>query len=115
MAYYAFDIAALAAAFQAFGGGGPPVGIFVLAYTIGHAGAFIPTPGGVGGTDGGLIAAFALYGAPLGLATAAVLGYRVFQLGLPVVLGSVGLLRIRHRLGDEAQRAAVARRFAHIR
>jgi len=114
VAYYAFDIAALAAAFQAFGGGGPPVGIFVLAYTIGHAGAFIPTPGGVGGTDGGLIAAFALYGAPLGLATAAVLGYRVFQLGLPVVLGSVGLLRIRHRLGDEAQRAAVARRFAHI-
>ncbi|MGI8621940.1 MAG: lysylphosphatidylglycerol synthase transmembrane domain-containing protein [Solirubrobacteraceae bacterium] len=114
VAYYAFDIAALAATFQSFGGGGPPLGVFVLAYTIGHAGALIPTPGGVGGTDGGLIAAFVLFGAPLGLATAAVLGYRVFQLGLPVVLGSVGLLRLRARLGDDAQREAVARRFAKI-
>lgn len=113
--YFAFDVAALAAAFQAFGGGGPPLGVFVLAYTIGHAGALIPTPGGVGGTDGGLIASFALFGAPLGLATAGVLGYRVFQLGLPVVLGAGGLVRIQHRLGDESQRAAVARRFAHIR
>ena len=60
----------------------------MLAYTVGHAGALLPTPGGVGGTDGGLIGMFVVYGTPLGLATAAVLGYRVFQLGLPVVLGA---------------------------
>ncbi len=115
VAYYAFDVAALAASFWAFGGGGPPVALFVLAYTVGHAGALLPTPGGVGGTDGGLIAAFALYGAPLGLATAAVLGYRVFQLGVPVVLGAVSLVRIRARLSDDERRLAVEKRFAEVR
>ncbi len=98
IAFYAFDIAALGFAFQALGGGGPPFGVFVLAYTVGHAGALLPTPGGVGGTDGGLIGAFVLYGSALAPATAAVLAYRVFQLGLPVLLGGVSLLRIRHHL-----------------
>ena len=54
----------LGAAFQAFGGGAPPVAEFVLAYTIGHAGALLPTPGGVGGTEGGLIGMIVVYGAP---------------------------------------------------
>jgi uncharacterized membrane protein YbhN (UPF0104 family) len=114
VAYFAFDVAALAASFQAFGGGAPPLGVFVLAYAIGHAGALVPTPGGVGGTDGGLIGSFALYGAPIGLATAAVLGYRVFQLGLPVVLGAVSLLRIRARLRDTSRREVVAAHFAEV-
>jgi uncharacterized membrane protein YbhN (UPF0104 family) len=113
VAYYACDVAALAASFQAFGGrGAPPAAAFVLAYTLGHAGALLPTPGGVGGTDGGLIAAFAIYDAPLGLATAAVLGYRVFQLGIPVICGAVALLRIRGRLTDERLRAEVQSRWA---
>jgi uncharacterized membrane protein YbhN (UPF0104 family) len=112
VAYYAFDVAALGASFQAFGGGGPPLGLFVLAYTLGHAGALIPTPGGVGGTDGGLIGSFALFGSPLGLATAAVLGYRVFQLGLPIVLGAVSLIRIRSKLADDGFRERVRLRWA---
>src|SRR3954454_20665721 len=58
ISYYAFDIAALGASFEAFGGGGPPLGVFVLAYTLGHAGALLPTPGGIGGTEGGLIGVF---------------------------------------------------------
>ncbi len=111
--YYALDIAALGAAFEAFGGGGPPLGVFVLAYTIGHAGAFIPTPGGVGGTDGGLIGAFAAYGAPIDLATAAVLSYRVFQLGLPAVLGALGLVDVRRRLRSP-EPVVVAERFAAL-
>jgi uncharacterized membrane protein YbhN (UPF0104 family) len=114
VAYYAFDVASLGATYQALGGHGPDLQVFVLAYTIGHAGAFVPTPGGVGGVDGGLIGAFALYGADLGTATAAVLAYRVFQLGIPIVLGVIGLLRIRARIGDEHQRAAIARQFADV-
>ncbi len=110
--YYAFDVASLACSFQAFGGGAPPVGVFVLAYTLGHAGALLPTPGGVGGTEGGLIGAFVAYGAPLGLTAAAVLGYRVFQLGLPAALGALSLLRIRYVLAHPPSRAAVAARFA---
>jgi uncharacterized membrane protein YbhN (UPF0104 family) len=114
IAYYACDVAAVAAAFQAFGGGGPPLGAFVLAYTLGQAGALIPTPGGVGGTDGGLIGMFMLYGGPPAITTAAVLAYRVFQLGLPAILGAVALVRIRSRLASGAARAAVAERFGGL-
>ena len=111
VAYYAFDIAALGASFQAFGGDGPPLALFVLSYTIGHAGALIPTPGGVGGTDGGLIGAFALYGTPIDVATAAVLGYRVFQRGLPVVLGTISVFRIQYTLRHGPQPEEVAAAF----
>jgi uncharacterized membrane protein YbhN (UPF0104 family) len=113
--YYAFDMASLGCAFEAFGGGAPPVGVFVLAYTLGHAGALLPTPGGVGGTEGGLIGMFAAYGTPLALAAAAVLAYRVFQLGLPAVLGAISLLRIRYVLAHPPPRDAVAAAFAESR
>jgi uncharacterized membrane protein YbhN (UPF0104 family) len=113
--YYAFDVASLGCAFEAFGGGAPPVGVFVLAYTLGHAGALLPTPGGVGGTEGGLIGMFAAYGTPLSLAAAAVLAYRVFQLGLPAVLGAISLLRIRYVLAHPPSREAVEAAFAGSR
>jgi len=112
--YYAADVAALGASFEAFGGGGPPVGVFVLAYTVGHAGALLPTPGGLGGTEGGLIGMFVAYGTPLSLATAAVLGYRVFQLGMPAILGGLCMLRIRRLLAGELPRDVVAARFAGV-
>jgi uncharacterized protein (TIRG00374 family) len=110
--YFAFDVASLACAFQAFGGGGPPIGIFILAYSLGHAGALLPTPGGVGGTEGGLIGMFVAYGTPISLVAAAVVVYRVFQLGLPAVLGAVSLIRIQRVLADPPSREAVAARFA---
>ena len=78
----AFDVAALGAAFAAIGAL-PPIGVLLLAYVVGQLGGLIPLPGGVGGADGGLIAALVLYGTPLGAAAAAVLAYRAFQLGLP--------------------------------
>ena len=109
--YLGFAIAALAASFEAFGGGGPPIGVFVLAYTLGQVGALIPTPGGVGGTEGGLIGMFVVYGADAGAAAAAVLAYRVFQLGLPTIFGLIAFSRIRKRLRDAEQTAAVAARF----
>jgi uncharacterized membrane protein YbhN (UPF0104 family) len=112
VAYYAFDVASLACVFLAFGGGAPPIGIFVLAYSLGHAGAFLPTPGGVGGTEGGLIGMFAAYGTPISLAAAAVLAYRVFQLGLPAVAGAVALLRVRHTLAHPPPKEEVAAAFA---
>ena len=110
--FYACDVASLGAAFQAFGGGAPPVGVFVLAYTLGHLGALLPTPGGVGGTEGGLIGMFAFYGTPLDVAAAAVLAYRVFQLGLPLVFGAVALVRVRHVLAHPPPRAEIEARFA---
>ena len=88
--YMAFDLAALAAAFAAVGAV-PPLGILLVAYPLGQLGGLIPLPGGVGGTDGGLIGVLVLYGTPVTTAAAAVLSYRVFQLGLPALLGSLAL------------------------
>ncbi len=113
--YYAFDVASLGCMFKAFGGGGPPLAVFVLAYTLGHAGALLPTPGGVGGTEGGLIGMFVAYGAPLDLAAAAVLAYRVFQLGLPAVAGAISLLKIRQILANPPSRDLIEARFEQAR
>jgi len=91
--YMALDAAALGAAFAALGTV-PPIGVLLLAYVVGQLGGLIPLPGGVGGADGGLIAALVLYGTPLAAAAAAVLAYRAFQLGLPALLGAVALARL---------------------
>jgi uncharacterized membrane protein YbhN (UPF0104 family) len=103
--YLAFDIAALAAAFHAFGSA-PATGDFLMAYVIGQLGGLVPLPGGVGGTDGGLVAALALYGTPLASATAAVLAYRAFQLGLPALAGTVAFGRLRRTLQRDTRAAA---------
>jgi uncharacterized membrane protein YbhN (UPF0104 family) len=102
LGYMALDVFALAAMFAALGGGAPAVGVFVLAYAVGQLGGLIPLPGGVGGTDGGLIAAFALAGTPVALAAAAVLAYRAFQLGVPAILGIAAFAQLRRSLGEAA-------------
>ena len=112
--YFAADVASLACAFQAFGGGAPPLAIFILAYALGHAGALLPTPGGVGGVEGGLIGMFVLFGTPFDLAAAAVLAYRVFQIGFPAILGAAALLRIRYVLAHPPPREAVAAAFSRL-
>jgi uncharacterized membrane protein YbhN (UPF0104 family) len=91
--FMALDVAALGAAFEAIGGL-PPAGVLLLAYVLGQLGGLVPLPGGVGGADGGLIAAFVLYGTPLGTAAAAVLAYRAFQLGLPALFGALAIVRL---------------------
>jgi hypothetical protein len=91
--FMVLDVAALGAAFCALGEL-PPVGVLLLAYVLGQLGSLIPLPGGVGGTDGGLIAALVLYGTPLSTAAAAVLAYRTFQLGLPALLGALAIVRL---------------------
>jgi len=95
--YLILDVASMWAAFAAFGDT-PPLAVFVFAYLIGQLGGLIPLPGGIGGTDGGLIGAFVLYGASLPEATAAVLAYRVFELGIPAVLGTAAFVRVRRVL-----------------
>jgi len=100
--YMLLDVAALAAAFAAFGTV-PSLAAFTFAYVIGQLGGLIPLPGGIGGTDGGLIVALSLYGSPLSLATAAVLAYRAFQLGIPAILGAIAFVQLRRTLaGSDA-------------
>jgi uncharacterized membrane protein YbhN (UPF0104 family) len=109
LGYMALDVLALAAVFAAFGGGAPGLGVFVLAYTVGQLGGLVPLPGGIGGTDGGLVAAFALVGTPVAVAAAAVLGYRAFQLGVPAILGVSAFARLRRALEREADRVGEER------
>jgi len=108
--YMALDVVALAAAFAAFGST-PPFAAFVFAYVIGQLGGLIPLPGGIGGIDGGLIGALTLYGSPLAQATAAVLAYRVVQLGIPAILGSVAFVQLRRTLSREEAPAALCEPF----
>ncbi|HEY7600652.1 MAG TPA: lysylphosphatidylglycerol synthase domain-containing protein, partial [Candidatus Limnocylindrales bacterium] len=100
--YFAFDVAALAAAFHAVGSAGLPIGLLVLAYTLGHGGAMVPIPGSA---EGGLIGMFVLYGVPLSTATAAVLAYRVLHAGVPMLLGAIGMADARRLLRDPAHLA----------
>ena len=101
--YFVFDVAALAAAFHAVGSAGLPIGLLVLAYTLGHGGAIVPIPGSA---EGGLIGMFVLYGMSLPTATAAVLAYRALHAGVPMVLGVIGLADVRRLLRDPAKAVA---------
>lgn len=103
--YLGFDIAALAVGYAAFGNS-LPLGPLIFAYVIGQLGGLIPLPGGIGGTDGGLIGALVLYGSPLPQAAAAEIAYRAFQLGLPALLGVISFIRLRRTLEGSASPAA---------
>lgn len=96
-AYLAFDIAALGFGFAAVGQV-PPLGTLVLGYLIGQLGNLVPVPGGIGGTEGALIAVFALYGVNVAEATAAVFAYRLFQLAVPALLGTPAFVMLRRKL-----------------
>lgn len=109
--YFALDVGALAAAFHALDAHALAVGPFLLAYTLGQAGGMLPLPGGVGGVDGGLIGMFTLYGTPLEEATAAVLAYRLFQLGLPTICGLFGIAALNRRRRTQRDVPAVAARY----
>ncbi|HLI61023.1 MAG TPA: lysylphosphatidylglycerol synthase transmembrane domain-containing protein [Solirubrobacteraceae bacterium] len=95
--YLVFDIGAMLVAFAAYDSHFA-IGATVFGYDIGQLGGLIPLPGGVGGTDGGLIGAFVLYGSTLATATAAVLTYRVFQVAVPAILGAFAFVGLRHTL-----------------
>jgi uncharacterized membrane protein YbhN (UPF0104 family) len=106
MGYMAFDIAVLWACYRAFGHS-PSLGVLVVAYIIGQLGGLLPVPGGIGGTEGGLIGTFALYHAPLASTAVAVLAYRTVQLWLPALLGSLAFIQLRRTLHREEVAAAM--------
>lgn len=51
----------------------------------------VPAPGGIGPVDAALVFAMTAFGAPLGLATATVIGYRVLTVWLPLIPGALVL------------------------
>lgn len=90
LASYAFDNAALWAAFNATGGR-PALTVVIMAFLIGGLGNAVPLPAGVGGTELGLFGSLVLYGAAAGPGAVAVLAYRVVSTAVPLVAGAVAL------------------------
>jgi len=107
----AFDTAVLGVCFRAFGHS-PPLGVLVLGYLIGQLGGNLPTPGGIGGVDLGLIGVFTLYHQPLAVTTAAVLVYHAISLWVPGLLGSLAFVQLRRALQREPRPAVVCTPFA---
>jgi uncharacterized protein (TIRG00374 family) len=96
VAYWGFDIGALWASFRAFGHS-PPGAVLVTGYYVGTLGSALPLPGGIGGVEGGMIAAFLGFGVKGSLATLAVLAYRTISYWLPTAPGAIVYLYLRHR------------------
>lgn len=94
LGWWAFDIATLWACFKAFGDS-PQLGVLVMGYFVGMIANIIPTPGGVGAVEGGMIGTYAAFGVGLGNATAAVLAYRVFAFLMPTIPGVIAFIRLR--------------------
>jgi uncharacterized protein (TIRG00374 family) len=107
VAWWAFDIATLYAAFRAFGNP-PPAGVIIMAYFLGMIGNLLPLPGGIGGVDGGMIGVFVAFDVNTGLAIVAVLAYRALAFWLPTVPGIIAYLQLRRTVSrwDEGDSAA---------
>ena len=95
--WWAFDIATLWACFKAFGES-PAAGTLVLCYFLGQMGNLLPLPGGVGGSEGGMVGAFAASGVEAGLALVAVVSYQVMSTYLPGLPGIAAYLDLRRRM-----------------
>jgi uncharacterized protein (TIRG00374 family) len=97
VAYWAFQIAVLWAAFRAFGDA-PPLAVLIQAFFVGMLGNLLPIPGGVGGVEGGMIGAFAAFGVDAGLAVVAVLVFRALTFWLPLLPGVIAFFKLRARV-----------------
>ena len=72
-----------------------PLAVLIVGYFLGTLGSLLPLPGGVGGVEGGMIAAFVAFGTPAGTAVIAVLAYRAISFWLPTLPGIVGYVALR--------------------
>jgi uncharacterized membrane protein YbhN (UPF0104 family) len=98
--FLVFDQLVFWASFRAVGAS-PELALIWMAYLIGQLGNWLPVPGGIGGTELGLVGALVLYGFPAITATAAVLLYRVIELWIPAVLGIAAFVQLRLLLARE--------------
>jgi uncharacterized protein (TIRG00374 family) len=103
--WWAGDVAVLWACFEAFGES-PALAVVVMAYFIGMLANTLPLPGGIGGVDGGMVAALVAFGADPALAVVAVLAYRGFAFWLPIVPGAAAWITLRRTVAGWQHAAA---------
>jgi putative heme transporter len=99
LGWWGFDICTLWACFHAFGAS-PPAAVVVMGYFTGMLGNVLPTPAGLGGVEGGMIAAFMGFGVESGVAVAAVLSYRAFAYWMPLIPGVLSYVRLLRTASD---------------
>lgn len=100
--FLVFDMLTFWASFRAVGTS-PELAPIWMAYLIGQLGNWLPIPGGIGGTELGLVGALVVYGLPAVTGTAAVLLYRVIELWIPAVLGIAAFVQLRLLLRKETR------------
>jgi glycosyltransferase 2 family protein len=100
--FLVFDMLTFWASFRAVGAS-PELALIGMAYLTGQLGNWLPVPGGIGGTELGLVGALVLYGLPGLTATAAVLLYRAIELWMPAVLGIAAFVQPRPLLKREIE------------
>lgn len=103
LAYWGFDVAVLWVSFRAYGAP-PPLAVVVLAYFVGTLANLLPLPGGVGGVEGGMIAALLAFGSSGSAAVLAVLTYRAISFWLPLLPGGVAYWQLRNRVATWRER-----------
>jgi hypothetical protein len=92
--FWACQVGVLWAAFRAFGEA-PPLAVLTQAFFVGMFGNLLPMPGGVGGVEGGMIAALAGFGIDAGQAVVAVLLFRAVTFWLPMIPGVIAYFQLR--------------------
>jgi uncharacterized membrane protein YbhN (UPF0104 family) len=97
IAYWGFDIAVLGVSLRAFGSV-VAVPALVMSYFLGTLGSLLPLPGGIGGVEGGMIGALAVFGVPGARAVVGVLAYRAISFWLPTLPGIAGYVALQSRV-----------------
>jgi uncharacterized protein (TIRG00374 family) len=105
--FWAFQVAVLWASFRAFGEA-PPLAVLTQAFFVGMFGNLLPMPGGVGGVEGGMIAALAGFGVDAGQAVVAVLLFRAVTFWLPMIPGVIAYFQLRKTVDRWRQEDAAA-------
>ncbi|HEX7368558.1 MAG TPA: lysylphosphatidylglycerol synthase transmembrane domain-containing protein [Candidatus Saccharimonadales bacterium] len=91
---YAFCLFACARALHLY----VPFPVLFIVMTVGVAGGVVvPTPGGLGGTEAGLVASLIVYGVSSEYALALALLYRLFTFWLPLLFGAVAFIYVERR------------------
>ncbi len=104
--YWLFNIAILAACFEAFGVHANLPGL-VQAFFIGSAANLLPLlPGGVGSVEAGLIGALLAFEQPGAQVVVAVLAYRLVGYWLPTILQAVAYFQLNRTLSEWKEQQA---------
>ena len=79
-------------------GGSVSFAVVVLVFSLGvGVGASVPTPGGLGGVEAGMVAGFVAFGMPANTALAGVLLYRLISFWMPLVLGGLAFVYVQNK------------------